>query len=324
MSTVRRLMIIVLAALVVAACGEGANNSDLAGSEPQAGGIGAQVASYDLAANLPQRFLVGLPIRGGGLVVGGTIELRFAYEDPPSDSPEPTTPVVAPGPVRATYLPIAGTPGLATEAPRPSGPGEGGVYLAEGIVFEAPGTWQVSATATVNGQQISVTGTFEVLAEHQVPAAGTAGPRTANLLPTDADAPVTAVDSRAEADGTVPDPELHRMTVAAAIDTGQPTLVVVSTPVFCASRFCGPITDSVQDLARRYDGRANFVHIEVWRDFENTVLNRGAAEWIYADPSVDPHEPWVFLIDRDGMIGQRWDNVTNEQQLEAALRTALG
>src|SRR3546814_15694577 len=88
-------------------------------------------------------------------------------------------------------------------------------------------------------------------------------------------------------------------------------MVVVSTPVFCVSRFCGPITDSVQELAATYGDRANFVHIEVWRDFEQNKLNRGAAEWHYPDEEANPSEPWVFLIDGEGTIAKRWDNGAN-------------
>src|SRR3546814_4517134 len=89
-------------------------------------------------------------------------------------------------------------------------------------------------------------------------------------------------------DGSGPDPELHQLTVADAVATGRLTMVVVSTPVFCVSRFCGPITDSVQELAAPYGDRANFVHIEVWRDFERNKLNRGAAERIYPAVEANP------------------------------------
>src|SRR3546814_17885210 len=93
---------------------------------------------------------------------------------------------------------------------------------------------------------------------------------------------------RSEEDGSVPDPELHQLTVADAVATGRPTMVVVSTPVFCVSRFCGPITDSVQELAATHGDRANFVQIEAWRDFEENKMNRGAADWIYPEEAANP------------------------------------
>ncbi len=66
------------------------------------------------------------------------------------------------------------------------------------------------------------------------------------------------------------------MTVAASIASGKPTLLVVSTPTYCVSRFCGPITDMVQGLSKDYADRANFVHIEVWRNFESQGDQQGS------------------------------------------------
>ena len=70
------------------------------------------------------------------------------------------------------------------------------------------------------------------------------------------------------------------MTVATAIASGRPTMVVISTPVYCVSQFCDPITDLVPLLAGEHQDRMNFVHIEVWRDFEAKTVNKAAAEWI--------------------------------------------
>ena len=91
----------------------------------------------------------------------------------------------------------------------------------------------------------------------------------------------------------------------------------MSTPTYCVSQFCGPITDTIADLEADYGDRAAFVHIEVWEDFENTVLNEAAAAWIQtADGGA---EPWVFYVGPDGSIQQRWDNVLDEQALVAQL-----
>ena len=196
------------------------------------------------------------------------------------------------------------------------------MYEATGVTFDDSGFWSVTVTGEVDGDPIEASAAFEVGEEHQIVNAGDPAPRTENLLPGDPDAPVKAVDSRSEDDGTVPDPELHEVTVADAIASGKPTVVVVSTPVFCVSRFCGPITDAIQTLVPTFGDRANFVHIEVWRDFEENVLNAGAAEWIYPGEEVDPKEPWVFLVGGDGTVLQRWDNVANLTDVEAALTEA--
>lgn len=100
-------------------------------------------------------------------------------------------------------------------------------------------------------------------------------------------------------------------------------MIVVSTPTFCVSRFCGPITDSVQELAGRHGDRMEFIHIEVWQDFAANQLNPAAAEWIAPTPETQGGEPWVFVVDEDGIIVQRFDNVASEAELEAAVETLL-
>jgi hypothetical protein len=157
----------------------------------------------------------------------------------------------------------------------------------------------------------------------QSPGTPHPGPRTPDLLPGDPDAPPDAVDSRAEDDGTVPDPELHEKTVAAAIDAGRPVMAVISTPVCCVSRFCGPITDTVQELAQEYGDRMDFVHLEVFRDFEANTLNKAAVEWISPDRLGKPAEPWVGLVDAGGTVIERWDNVASERSLTEAVQAVV-
>lgn len=115
----------------------------------------------------------------------------------------------------------------------------------------------------------------------------------------------------------MPDRSLHETTVLESIKRGEPALVVVSTPVYCVSRFCGPITDMIEDLAADQPRSINFIHIEVWRDFQGQVVNRAAADWVYRGQ--DLTEPWVFLIDDRGEIVARWDNVATRSEIEPEL-----
>jgi len=202
-----------------------------------------------------------------------------------------------------------------------------GVYAAS-VGFDRPGFWQVEVTARIGdgagaGDVKSATGAFAVLDRHVVPAPGDLAPRSQNLtMDAPPDVPRAAIDSRAGSDGSqpIPDPELHATTVAAALDAGRPVVVTVSTPVYCTSRFCGPITDMVQELSHVYGDRASFVHIEVFRDFQNTVINRAAAEWIYPDQVGGLNEPWVFVVGADGRVTARFDNVATQAELEPLIQ----
>ena len=335
----RRTMSTVLALLtVVAACGgddDAEPDAEPPDTKVETEAYGAQVASYDLAADAPQRFLVGLLVNEGGLVVGGEVNLTFTYTGPepapPGTGAVTTTTASDIDPddvdaiedVTATFIPVAdGKP--ATSGPKlRTGDAGAGAYEATGVEFPEAGIWEVTVEGEVDGNPFEIEAAFDVHETAAIPTEGDPAPRTVNLLPGDPEAPAKAVDSRAEDDGSVPDPQLHSLTVADAIATGKPTVVVISTPVFCVSRFCGPITDTVAGIADEYGDRANFVHIEVWRDFENKNLNRGAAEWIYPNPSTDAAEPWVFLVDGQGTITKRWDNIANGGAIRSALDALL-
>jgi hypothetical protein len=274
------------------------------------------VASFDLATSFPSRFLVGLGTEGNLYVTGGSVDLSFFFlgQERAEGAPRPA------GEATATFLPLPGedmgpAPPGPVAAPASSGRG---VYEVEEFRFERAGLWEVKVTADLGGgDRRSGSGAFQVLQEPLVPVPGDVAPRTENLTISSKDAPPEAIDSRAASGGPVPDPELHRVTIAESIEAGHPALVVFATPVYCISKFCGPVTDMVAELARRYGDRADFIHVEIWRDFQNQVVNAAAAEWLLRDGNLQ--EPWVFLIGADGRIAARWDNVADRQEIESLL-----
>jgi len=319
---VRIIAVVGVLALLAVGCGDSgeSNTANANGTE----GIVTKVASFDLAAGRPQRFLVGLVRADNERLVGfGAVQLAFAFsgtKERPLASPRP-------GPsAEARFLPIPG------DKSDPSAPGPrfveasaaNGVYSAESVTFSEPGFWQVSATARIDGKVYRADGRFEVLAKSLVPAVGDPAPRTKNPLAGQPDVDPKSIDSRAGATSPVPDPELHSTTVTQALDARRPLVVVVSTPTFCQSRFCGPITDAVSAFAKRYGDRMAFVHLEVWRNYEKNELNPSAREWIDVDGDAEGSEPWTFVVGSDGLIKYRFDNVAGEGELEAAIRQVLG
>jgi hypothetical protein len=112
---------------------------------------------------------------------------------------------------------------------------------------------------------------------------------------------------------------LHATRVDEALVAGRPVLIGISTPVYCVSLVCGPLTEYLVDVAGRFGDRVDVVHIEVWEDFEDRQLNPAAAAWILPRTGSDGREPWVFLVDGTGTVIARWDNVLDPVELEAAL-----
>jgi hypothetical protein len=309
----RGLVSLVVVVLLTAAC---AGQAD--GGSGGARRLLVFPASFDLSVDRPSRFLAGLGTGRNLFISGGQVRMRFFFlgEDRAVGGPELVTETMA------SFLPLPGeedepVPSTPTAA---AGTDARGVYRVEEMTFDRPGFWEVEVTAEVAGEgALTGRGAFEVLPEPQVPAPGEPAPRTENLTLDSKGAPPEAVDSRAVTEGEIPDPELHETTIAEEIRAGRPVLATFSTPVYCVSKFCGPVTDMVAGLAGEYGDRAAFIHVEIWRDFQNLVANEAAGEWLLQDDG-SLEEPWVFLIGADGRIVARWDNVATPQEIEPFLQ----
>jgi hypothetical protein len=299
--------VVAAVAVLAAACGPQAGDGTPVARQE----LLAQWAGYEVVAGEENRLIVGLLTHENRLVVGGDVEFTFAFlgdEETPERAPA--------GATTGEFLPLPGQE-RTTFPDRPTivSPAEArGVYRAEAVTFGRPGFYEVEVRADLGGGDVrTATVAFEVVAEAAYPAPGERAPRTENLT-LGSDAPPDAIDSRAALEGRVPDRELHRTTIADAIRRGRPAVVVFATPVYCISQFCGPVTNMVAGLARDYPGVAEFIHVEIWRNFQKQVVNRAAAEWLLREG--DLTEPWVFLIGPDGRILARWDNVATRQEIE--------
>jgi hypothetical protein len=317
----RHLALLAAVAVLAAGC-----TDDPADPQPSpAVELAAVVASYDLSADRPQRVMVGLPVADGRTLSFGTVELAFFFVGTAEEQQDPPH---EPGPTAtASFLAVPGT----RPEGSPSGPAlttasqARGVYAASGVDFGGtPGFWEVEVTAEVPGEgTLTATTVFEVLDAPQRPAVGDVARKTKNHLPGEEGIDLVSIDSAA-AGGELPDPQLHTATIAAAIAAKRPVLVIFSTPVWCVSKFCGPVTDVVAGLAAGHEGDpVEFVHVEIWKDFQGRILNRAAADWV-GDPTKGESltEPWLFLIGRNGRILERWDNLFDPAEVEAALARA--
>lgn len=310
----RFITALVVVGTALAACASGPGDPSGAGPSPSpAEELIVQAANYEVLEGETSRFIAGVLTPEQLFVSFGSVEVEFFYLGTREGSG-----TAEQGPsVTATFLPIDGK-GSTSDTPKAVPASEGrGVYAAE-VELDRAGFWAAQLTAELDGRPKTGQAVFEVYEEPRYPAVGEAAPRTENLTVDTKDAPPEAVDSRARDGERLPDPELHQMTIAESIRRKEPALVVFSTPVYCVSQFCGPITDTVSDLHKDYSERANFIHVEVWRDFQNTVVNKGAAEWIYRQK--DLTEPWVYLIGVDGTIEARWDNVATREEIEPFLK----
>jgi hypothetical protein len=280
--------------------------------------IVAEVASYQLVADQPGRLLVALLTGDDRWLSFGGVAVSFSYLGTPTQSPSPD---VVLGDTTARFLAIPGTPTGEGRPPTLTLPADGrGVYAVEPITFPRAGFWQVTAHGQLaDGSTFDADAAFTVLDAPLVISVGALAPQTDNAVIGDPGVAPVAIDSRAAGSQQIPDAELHATSIADAIKAGHPALVVFATPVYCVSRFCGPVTDLVAELAAEYADRADFIHVEIYRDFQSGQVNQAALDWL-SNASGDLREPWTFLIGADGRIAGSWDTVVTRGELEPLLK----
>jgi hypothetical protein len=272
-------------------------------------------ASTDLYAGHPIRVQFGVfqSSQQGGvrLLTSGSIQMQVAPYGGGAGTPIDGS---------AHYLGAPGTE-ADTGTPHLSDPGTArGVYELDGT-FDRAGVWQAQATFTVDGTPLTLSAVFPVLAKPKIPAPGQPAFMTRNLTMASHVDPAW-IDSRAQGGAAVPDPQLHRDTIAGAIAAHRAALVLFATPVYCQSQFCGPTVDALARIAKTGPKVADYVHIEIYKDFATQTVNDAARQWVIRAQTAS--DPWLFLIGRDGRIVDRWGPLFDPAQVLRELRAAAG
>ncbi|MCB9434023.1 MAG: hypothetical protein H6668_18795 [Ardenticatenaceae bacterium] len=190
-------------------------------------------------------------------------------------------------------------------------------YLIPYWVFypELPsaGYWGVKTVLTMtDGTTYSPGFVMETLEKTAAPPLGAQAPLSENKTV------FTEPDLSKLSSGTEVNPALYQMTVAEAVQTGLPTVVGFVTPGFCQTRWCGPTLESVEAVREAVgDEAANFIHIEVYDDFQALTLAAPMIEWGLTT------EPWVFILDENGRIVARLSGPLSPTELQEQLAPLL-
>lgn len=186
-----------------------------------------------------------------------------------------------------------------------------GIYVAQ-LSFSRAGDWGIELlVSNTNGAVEPVRFAVTVLDAAATPAVGSPAPRSRNLVARD------VKDLREIDTSPKPDPRLHQVRIADAIAQRKPQVIVFATPQFCTSRMCGPVVDIVRTLLPTYGRRVAFIHQEIWHDFAAKKMFPTVEEW-----RLDT-EPWVFVVDREGIIRAKFEGLVTLRELEAALQQVM-
>jgi len=187
-----------------------------------------------------------------------------------------------------------------------------GIYVAQ-VTFAHPGPWGLEiGVQQGDGPVATARLRVDVLEVSLTPRLGASAPRSRNLIASDV-SDLRQIDS-----SEPPDPRLHQTRIADAIAQGKPQVIVFATPKFCTSRVCGPVVDVVRTLLPAYDKRVVFIHQEIWQASSPQQFSPTVEEWNLRS------EPWIFVVDGQGIIRAKFEGLTTRRELETALRDMLG
>ena len=300
-------------ALVASSCGGGGTSNG--GSNPnrasiaglKAGAAQISVLSSGSPVNPGTKVYFGFDLitKEGGVVTGGTPKVWLAKDD----SSKPL------GPFTATWYPFTPAGEFDDSSPRSALPG---TYATE-IQVPSTGNWIVAVTAESGGKPGAGTATMQAT-DQSIPAQ--VGTKAISIK-----TPVahTEAEARQICTRSPPDP-LHYISLDKALTNGMPTVVAFATPLLCESQLCGPVVDeALKAFETIGKSKANFIHVEEF--LPGPDLKPPAATLENASPGFKAWgfqtEPWVIVIDGDGVIRARFEGPVTAPQIEAALQPLL-
>ena len=82
----------------------------------------------------------------------------------------------------------------------------------------------------------------------------------------------------------------------------------------------------VDELYKTHNGQANFIHVEPYdvpRVRRGECANLGDCVVLTTSEWGLESEPWVFIVDRGGIIAGKYEGLVSYEELEAALKPLL-
>ena len=196
--------------------------------------------------------------------------------------------------------------------------GGAGVYSLN-VEFDQPGEWSLIIWMPDNdGSQKQISTKIQVAQEGFSPAVGASALATQNRTIHDV---MTIAEISTDNN---PDPDFYQLTIADAIISQKPSVILFGTPGYCQSQVCGPQISTLKKIKNRFPHQINYVHIELIDnpldlkgDLSRAIMNPVLNEWGLQS------EPWTFVIDADGMIVSKYEGFVGEEEILETLSQFL-
>ena len=226
--------------------------------------------------------------------------------------------------VTAVFLEGDGAPGTTMEAAFNAWPyGIRGSYSTY-VNFDRAGRWRLDVKVDNPDGNDQIQFEVEVMEKSPVPALGTVALISKSKVLGN-DGPIEEITTDYS-----PDPDLYRLTIKDAVENPLPSVVVFASPAFCTSPTCGPQVDTVSELKERHPDAANYIHVEIYDnpaeiqgDLDRAEIFEVVDDWGLTAIEDYFNESWVFILDADGRIHDRFEGFATVGELDAALMKVL-
>jgi hypothetical protein len=212
-------------------------------------------------------------------------------------------------PATGPYLAPADPMGVAPQFRSQQNSGPGGIkaiYAAQ-IPLARAGTFAVLALSRTATGLIGAPGEVAVAASSPIPNVGQRPPAVA----TDTSGNTALLTTR------IPPESMHSVSFSQALGK-RPVALLISTPQLCTSRVCGPVTDVAVELQHEFGNRITFIHQEVYVGNDPKKGLRPQLHALHLQT-----EPWLFAINRRGVIVARLEGAFGTTELRGTLDAAL-
>ncbi len=228
----------------------------------------------------------------------------------------PTAIYIAPtpnAPAQGPFLAPADPMGVAPQyrSKQNEGPGDIQAIYAAQVPIRRAGTVDVLSLTRVAGGLDGATGEIAAAASSPIPDVGQRPPDIATDTLASVHGDAALLTTR------LPPEQMASVSLDQVLGK-RPIALLFSTPQLCTSRVCGPVTDVAVELQHRFGRQITFIHEEVYVDNEPSKGLRPQLKAFHLRT-----EPWLFAINRKGIIVARLEGAFGTTELTQALQAAL-
>jgi hypothetical protein len=192
-----------------------------------------------------------------------------------------------------------------------AGPGGIQAIYAAQLPIPGPGTYTVLSITRTSKGLVGAPGEIAVAKSSPIPDVGQRAPDITTDTAATVGGNVSLLTTRR------PPEQMHTVSLRQVLGK-KPIALLFSTPQFCVSRVCGPVTDVTVTLQHEFGPRIAFIHEEVYAHNQPNAGLRAQMKAFHLQT-----EPWLFTINRRGIITARLEGAFGTTELAQALRAAL-